>query len=204
MSVTAAALGAGMLLTGCGSPPAPETTRTVTSAATKAPKTVPNVTGKTFGEAHDLLVASGIIYVAVGSDGAKFTDTPPRTAVVAGAHPGVWIEVPGGTVTLKIKGSEKDLVAKSAAAKAKSAAEASAVASLSSRTDACDRPSSCGACTGGLHPRPTGPRTDVAHSPAIPEPVLASMRHTGKASASGELRRNSSAAGSSVNSTSST
>lgn len=143
-SVTAAALGAGMLLTGCGSPPAPETTRTVTSAATKAPKTVPNVTGKTFGEAHDLLVASGIIYVAVGSDGAKFTDTPPRTAVVAGAHPGVGIEVPGGTVTLKIKGSEKDLVAKSAAAKAKSAAEASAVASLSSRTDARDRPSSCG------------------------------------------------------------
>jgi hypothetical protein len=94
--------------------------------------------------AHDLFVASGIIYVAVGSDGAKFTDTPRRNAVVAGAHPGVGIEVPVGTVTLKIKGSEKDLVAKSAAAKAKSAAEASAVASLSSRTDACDRPSSCG------------------------------------------------------------
>jgi hypothetical protein len=115
-----------MLLTGCGNSSEQETTSTVESAVPKAPKTVPDTAGKTFGEAHDLLVASGIVYVAVGSDGAKFTDTPPRTAVVAGTDPGAGLEVSGGTVTLTIKGSEKDLAAKLAAAKAKSAAEAQA------------------------------------------------------------------------------
>lgn len=111
-----------MLLTGCGSSSEQESTRTVESAVTKVPKTMPDVAGKTFGEAHDLLVASGIVYVAVGSDGA----TPPRTAVVADTDPGAGLEVSGGTVTLTIKGSEKDLAAKLPAAKAKSAAEAQA------------------------------------------------------------------------------
>lgn len=48
-------------------------------------KTIPDVAGKPFSEARDLMAASGTDYEAVGSDGVKFTDRPPATAAEGSA-----------------------------------------------------------------------------------------------------------------------
>lgn len=104
----------GLLLTGCGTPaaePAASPTPTKTVKLTK----VPDVAGKPFAEARDLLFKAVIKYEAVGSDGVKFTEKPDDLSVVVSSNPSAGTEVEaGGTVALNLEGTQAEATAAAA------------------------------------------------------------------------------------------
>jgi hypothetical protein len=129
----AAAAVCASLLSACGGQAKQESALSATR--TVAPKTIPDLVGKPFGEARDLVAAAGIVYEVVGSDGARFTDKPPATAVITSTDPAAG-EPTDGTVTLKIKGTQAefaDLEAKAAAAEAARRARVEAEAKKAAR-----------------------------------------------------------------------
>lgn len=98
-AVLAAALIAG--LTACeggapGAPPAAEVsseTPSATPTPAHASRPVPNVAGKKFPEAYEILTAAGFYGYAYGTDGKKWTSTPDESVAVASTKPAA------GTVT---------------------------------------------------------------------------------------------------------
>ncbi|WP_104175630.1 PASTA domain-containing protein [Arthrobacter sp. Y81] len=126
-----AAVAVALLLAGCGTPP-PETSTSPSTTTSVAAKKVPDVAGKPFSEARDLVAAAGITYETVGSDGVKFTERPDGAVIVVSSDPAAGEELqPGAAVTFKINGTEAEVTAAAAAKKAAAAAkEAARVRSL--------------------------------------------------------------------------
>ncbi|MDE8670788.1 PASTA domain-containing protein [Pseudarthrobacter sp. H3Y2-7] len=104
----------GLLLAGCGTPtaePAASPTPTKTVKLTK----VPDVAGKPFSEARDLLFKAIIKYEAVGSDGVKFTATPDAVFMVVSSDPAAGSEIEaGGTVALSLEATQAEATAAAA------------------------------------------------------------------------------------------
>ncbi|MET4143816.1 PASTA domain-containing protein [Arthrobacter sp. UYCo732] len=113
----------GLLLAGCGTPAADTTTSSPTASV--APKTVPDVVGKPFAEAHNTLVGAGLKYEAVGADGVKFTGRPLDTAQVISVDPAAGGDVQATeVVTLKVDSTQGEA---KAVADAKEAAKKRAI-----------------------------------------------------------------------------
>lgn len=106
-----AAVAVALLLAGCGTP-SPQTSTSPSTATSVAAKKVPDVAGKPFSEARDLVAAAGITYETVGSDGVKFTDKPDGAVIVVSSDPAAGDELqPGTAVTFKINGTEAEVTA---------------------------------------------------------------------------------------------
>ncbi|WP_454698213.1 PASTA domain-containing protein [Arthrobacter humicola] len=116
--IGAAAVAVTLLLAGCGTPAA-QTSASPSPTKSVAAKKVPDVVGKPFSEARDLMAAAGITYEAVGSDGVKFTDKPDGAVVVVSSDPKAGEEIqPGAAVTFKIDGTQAAVTAAAAAKEA--------------------------------------------------------------------------------------
>lgn len=109
-----AAIAVTLLLAGCGTPE-PQSSTAWSPTPSVAAKKVPDVAGKPFSEARDLVAAAGIVYETVGSDGVKFTDKPDGTVVVVSSDPAAGEELqPGAAVTFKIDGTQAGVTAAAA------------------------------------------------------------------------------------------
>lgn len=76
---------------------------------------IPELAGKPFAEARDLLYKAVIEYETVGSDGVKFTEEPDDLSVVVSSNPSAGTEIEaGGTVSLKLEGTQAEATAAAA------------------------------------------------------------------------------------------
>lgn len=102
-------------MTGCGGRSGSTADSPTTSAATtKAPITLPDLSGKTLQESYEFFQSNGLRYVSFGDDGNPFY-SPPMTAVIDSTEPKGGVDVSSGAViTLHLNGT--DAAAKSAAA----------------------------------------------------------------------------------------
>jgi hypothetical protein len=115
---------AAALLAGCGGPPAAVSNNnpSPSASATTPTSTMPDVAGKAYKEAHDLLAANGVGIRAAAPDGSSFSVPPPPLAVVAKADVAPGKPVPSGTiVTLTMQKTQAVLEAEAAAATAAAA-----------------------------------------------------------------------------------
>jgi hypothetical protein len=104
----------GLLLVGCGAPAA-EPADSLSPSPTVALKKVPDVAGKPFAEARDLVRSAGITYDAEGSDGARITSLPEDTSLVVSSDPTAGEDIPAGTaVTLRIDTTQAETDARAA------------------------------------------------------------------------------------------
>jgi hypothetical protein len=103
-----AAVAVTLLLSGCATPAA-EPSASSSPSPSAVSKKVPEVAGKPFAEARDLVAAAGITYEAVGSDGVKFTGQPEDAAVVVSSDPSVGEDIEAGVaVMLKLNGTQAE------------------------------------------------------------------------------------------------
>jgi hypothetical protein len=116
-------LAASLVMAGCAGTSAAQPPATATpsasATATKAPATMPDVKGKTYGQAKDLLTAAGVSFDALSSD-KKFTGVGsiPATAVVVEADAAPGDEIPAGNrVYLHLDKTSIELAAAATAAK---------------------------------------------------------------------------------------
>jgi hypothetical protein len=110
-----------LLLAGCSSPSTeatPSSTATPSASPTRPPSTMPDIAGKTYAEARDLLGAAGISFDTVGAEG-RFTTAPPASAIVVKADLAAGEKVPFGTrISIHMAKTQPVLEAEAAAEKA--------------------------------------------------------------------------------------
>jgi hypothetical protein len=108
-----------VLLAGCGGSPvaAPNGEPAVSASPTTPPSTMPDVAGKAYKDARDLLAANGVGFKTSGPDGSSFSVPPPPLAVVAKADVAAGQPVTRGTtVTLTMQKAQAALEAEASAA----------------------------------------------------------------------------------------
>ena len=120
------------VLSGCGGAgtPAEEST-----AATATAKTVPDVTGKSFPVANNLLNNDGLSAVAFGKDGKEWKSLYPADAKVLSSDPVAGSSTEKKLIRLNVDINEADQ-AKVVAAEAKEAAKAEAAAAAKAKAEA--------------------------------------------------------------------
>jgi hypothetical protein len=129
------------VLTGCGggskavlSEPSESTT---TSTTVMTPKTVPDVTGKSFQDANEALNSDGLSAVAVGKDGKEWTQRYPYDATVVSSDPAAGSTTEAAVIRLNVDMNESDpeMTAAEQAAAKKAAAAAAEKSALAQRYD---------------------------------------------------------------------
>lgn len=112
-----------MALTGCGGNTAAPAGTTAT-AASEHTKTVPDVAGRNFGTAVNILNTEGFDGVAYGKDGKEWKSNFPADAKVLSSDPVAGTSTDTRNIRLNVDMNEADVIAKrAAAAAAKKAAE---------------------------------------------------------------------------------
>jgi hypothetical protein len=119
-------------LTGCGGPGTPTGEATTTVAITK---TVPDLTGKSFPVANNLLNDEGLSAVAFGRDGKEWKKLYPEDAKVLSSDPAAGSSTEKKLIRLNVDMNEADQ-AKLVAAEAKEAVKAAAAATARAKAEA--------------------------------------------------------------------
>lgn len=129
------------VLTGCGGGAKTVVTESAESATTSTavviPKTVPDLAGKSFQEANEILNSDGRSAVAVGKDGKEWIQRYPYDATVVSSDPVAGSTTEDAVIRLNVDMNESDpeMTAAELAAAKKAAAAAAEKAALAERYD---------------------------------------------------------------------
>ncbi|MFC7847080.1 hypothetical protein ACFUTU_01240 [Arthrobacter sp. NPDC057388] len=119
-----------VMLAGCSSDSTPAGSNTSATSSSAVTKTVPDVTGKLFPVANNLLNNDGLSGVAFGKDGKEWKSRYPGDAKVLSSVPAAGSSTDAKLIRLNIDMNESDVIAaakaEEAAAKKKAAEKAAA------------------------------------------------------------------------------
>jgi hypothetical protein len=119
-----------VMLAGCGNESTPAGDNTAATSSSEMRKTVPDLTGKLFPVANNLLNNDGLSGVAFGKDGKEWKSRYPGDAKVLSSDPAAGSSTDAKLIRLNVDMNERDVIAaakaEEAAAKKKAAEKAAA------------------------------------------------------------------------------